>query len=66
MIHQSLSKLKLEYRQVLWLTYFEGLSNKEAAIVMKKSVHNIETLVYRARNALKSQLEMEGFIDEKL
>ncbi len=65
-IHQSLSKLKLEYRQVLWLTYFEGLSNKETAIVMKKSVHNIETLVYRARNALKSQLEMEGFIDEKL
>ena len=65
-IHQSLRKLKPEYQQVLWLIYFEGLSNKEAAIVMKKSVHNIETLVYRARNALKSQLEMEGFIYEEL
>jgi len=65
-VHRSLCKLKSEYQQVLWLVYFEGLSNKEAAAVMKKSVHNIETLVYRARNALKSQLEMEGFIYEEL
>ena len=48
------------------LVYFEEFSHKEAAIVMKKSVHNIETLVYRARKSLKSQLEMEGFIYEEL
>lgn len=65
-VHRSLRKLKPEYQQILWLVYFEELSNKEAAIVMKKSVHNIETLVYRARKALKSQLEMEGFIYEEL
>ncbi|MDE5994241.1 MAG: RNA polymerase sigma factor [Oscillospiraceae bacterium] len=65
-IHQALRKLKPEYRQVLWLIYFEDFSNKEAAAVMKKSVHNIETLVYRARKSLKSQLETEGFIYEKL
>ena len=64
--HRSLCKLKPEYRQVLWLVYFEGLSTKEAAAVMKKTAHNIETLVYRARKALKSQLEMEGFIYEEL
>ncbi len=65
-VHKALRKLKPEYQQVLWLIYFEGFSNKEAAIIMKKSVHNIETLVYRARKSLKSQLEMEGFKYEKL
>ena len=65
-VHRAMRKLKSEYRQILWLIYFEGFSNKEAAAVMKKSVHNIETLVYRARKSLKTQLEMEGFIYEEL
>ena len=65
-VHQALCKLKSEYQQILWLVYFEEFSHKEAAMVMKKSVHNIETLVYRARKSLKSQLEMEGFIYEEL
>ena len=59
-------KLKPEYHQVLWLTYFEGFSNKEVALIMKKSVHNIETLVYRARRAIKEELEKEGFVYEGL
>lgn len=65
-VHRAMDTLKDEYRQVLWLTYFEELSNKETAAVMKKSVHNIETLVYRARNALKKALEKEGFEYEEL
>ena len=36
-IHQALGKLKPEYSQVLWLTYFEDISNKETAKVMKKA-----------------------------
>ncbi len=65
-IHKSLRKLKPQYAQVLWLIYFEGFSNKEVAEVMNKSVHNIETLVYRARKSLKTQLETEGFVYEEL
>lgn len=65
-VHRALKKLKPEYHQVLWLIYFENFSNKEAAKIMGKSVHNIETLVYRARKSLKSQLETEGFTYEKL
>lgn len=65
-VHKALNRLKPEYRQVLWLIYFEDFSNKETAEVMKKSVHNIETLVYRARKALKSELEKEGFKLEEL
>ena len=30
-VHRAMQNLKKEYRQVLWLTYFEGLSNKETA-----------------------------------
>ena len=61
-----MQNLKPEYRQVLWLTYFEELSNQETAVIMHKATHNIETLVYRARQALKKQLEKEGFYNEKL
>ena len=65
-LHRAIGKLKSEYRQVLWLIYFEDFSIKQAAAVIKKSVHSTETLVYRARKALKSQLELEGFVYEEL
>ena len=66
LIHKAIKKLKPEYRQVLWLTYFEDFSNKETAKLMKKSIHNIETLIYRARKALKTELEKEGFTYEDI
>ena len=65
-LHRCLASLKSEYHQALWLYYFEGLSAKEISAVMKKSVHSVETLLYRARNALKRALETEGFNDENL
>jgi len=65
-LHKAMHKLKAEYRQVLWLIYFEELSSKETAKIMKKSVHNIETLAYRARQSLKSELEKECFNYENL
>lgn len=64
-VHMAMGALKPDYRQALWLTYFEGLSNKETAAVMRKSVHSVETLIYRARIALKLQLEKEGFVYEE-
>ncbi len=66
LLHRAMSRLKPEYRQILWLVYFENFSNKEAATVMKKNVHNIETLVYRARLALKEELKKEDFVYEDL
>ena len=32
---------------------------------MKKSVHNIDTLVWRAKKALKAELFKEGFVYEE-
>ena len=65
-LHRCLGRLKSEYHQVLWLYYFEELSAKEIAAIMKKSVPNIDTLLYRARLAVKHELEMEGFDNENL
>ena len=65
-LHRALRKLKTEYRQVLWLEYFEQLSMKETADIMKKSVHSTEMLASRARKALKAQLGKEGIEDERL
>ena len=63
-INKALRKLKTEYQQILWLEYFEQLSMKECAKIMKKSVHGTEMLASRARKALKAQLEQEGFDNE--
>jgi len=65
-VHKAMRKLSSEHQQVLWLIYFEELSSTEAAKIMKKSVRSIESLLYRARKSLRSQLEMEGFDYEKL
>ena len=65
-VHRAMNKLRSEYRQVLWLKYFEGFSSKEAAKIMRKSTHNIETLTYRAKQALRSELIKEGFNYEDL
>lgn len=64
-IHRALDRLKPEYRQILWLTYFEGFTNGQAAMIMKKSKHQIETLAYRAKGALKKELEKEDFSYEE-
>ena len=65
-LHKALESLSSQYRQILWLIYFENFTNREAAIVLKKSVHNTETLLYRAKKSLKSELEKEGYVYEKL
>lgn len=65
-VHQAMQRLNPDYRQVLWLVYFEGLSNGDAALIMKKSHRQIENLLYRAKGALKSELEKEGFVYEEL
>lgn len=58
-IHHALKKLNKDYAQVLYLVFFEGLDNSEAAKVMHKSARQISDLIYRAKKALKSELEKE-------
>lgn len=65
-LQRAMLRLKPEYSQVLWLTYFEELSGSEVAGVMNKSVSAVRTLLYRAKPALKKELEKEGFEYENL
>lgn len=65
-VHKALSELATDYKTILWLIFFEGFSNKEAAIILKKNDRQIKDLLYRAKQSLKSKLEKEGFIYEEL
>lgn len=65
-IHRAMSVLKKEYQQVLYLTFFEGFSNGETALIMRKTKRQIENLIYRAKTALKNELEKEDFVYEDL
>ncbi len=66
LLHRTMRKLKEEYFQVLYLVYFEDFSNEETAKIMKKSKRQIENLIYRAKNTLKTELEKEDFEYENL
>ena len=65
-LHCAMKRLKSEYRQVLYLIYFEELSSAEIAVIMKKNARSVDTLAWRARNALKAELMKEGFVYEGL
>ncbi len=49
-----------EYRDVIYLFYFEEYSIKEICLIMDKTQANIKVLLNRARNKLKKQLEELG------
>ena len=61
-VHKAMDRLAPDYRQILWLAYFEKLSHEEISLVMKKSSRQIRNLLYRAKQALKAELEKEGFV----
>lgn len=60
-LYQAMGQLKAEYREALYLTYFENMSYRDAAAVMGKSEQQITKLVYRGKQNLKTTLEQEGF-----
>lgn len=65
-LHRALAALKPEYRQALYLSYFEEMSNAQVAAVMKKTKRQVENLLHRGRVSLKAQLEKEGYFHEEL
>ncbi|MEG1176785.1 MAG: RNA polymerase sigma factor [Ruthenibacterium sp.] len=60
MLHLSMQQIQPDYREVLYLLYFEGMSYQQAAAVMHKSEKQIANLAYRGKQALRPILEREG------
>lgn len=60
-VRHALSRLKSDYRDVLYLIYFEEMSYDEVATVLKKSRKQVGNLAYRAKQSLEAELVKEGF-----
>ena len=60
-LYAALSKLKKEYRETLFLVYFEELSYRQAAQVLGRTEQQVTNLVYRGKQQLKQLLEQEGY-----
>ena len=59
-LHLCMDELNSDYREALYLTYFEGMSYQQAAEVMGKSVKQITNMVYRGKERLRGLLKREG------
>ena len=59
-LHLCMEEMNPDYREVLYLTYFEGMSYAQAAEVTGKTVKQITNMVYRGKESLRRLLEREG------
>jgi RNA polymerase sigma-70 factor, ECF subfamily len=66
LLYQALSKLKRSYREVIILRKIKELSIKETAEVLDWKESKVKTTLFRGLNALKSQLEKEGYNHEAI
>ena len=57
-IREVLSRLAPQHRAALTLRYLDGLSVPEAATILDRSVAATETLLVRARRALRKTLDV--------
>lgn len=64
-LHFCMKQLQQNYREALYLVYFENMSYAQAAEVMGKSVKQITNMVYRGKHNLRGLLEKEGITDAK-
>ena len=60
-LYQALDRLNPEYRQVLFLIYFEDMSREEVCRVMGKTRRQVYNLTERGRKSLREELVKMGF-----
>ena len=58
-VARALRRLAPRQREAIVLTYYQELSNADAASLMNISVEALESLLARGRRALRAQLENE-------
>ena len=65
-VRRGLEQLCPDYRQALYLAYFEGFDNRQIAAVTGWNRRQVENRLYRAKGALKAILLQEGLDDADL
>ena len=50
----------------LILCFYEGVSNKEAALVLDVSLKALESLIMRAKSGIKEHLKEQKILDEEI
>ncbi|WP_242822979.1 RNA polymerase sigma factor [Syntrophobotulus glycolicus] len=62
-LRQCMEQINPDYREALYLLYFENMSYAQAAQVMGKTTKQIDHLLGRGKKALRPLLEQEGITD---
>jgi len=62
LLNKAVEQLSDDMKIAVHLVYFEELSYEEAAKVMKKNKKQVDNLLYRAKNTLRTILEKEGTV----
>ncbi len=62
-LYDTMEKLPDDYKNVLYLVYFEDMSHEEVAKVMHKTKKQVYNLVFRGKQTLKGLLEEAGIND---
>lgn len=61
-LYAALLRLKPEYREALYLVYFQQLRYRDAAAILGKSEQQVTKLIYHGKQQLKALLLQEGFV----
>jgi len=62
-LHLCLTRIDPAMREAIWLVFFEDMSYKEAAKIMKVNTKKIDNLLARGKKTLRLELEKEGIAD---
>lgn len=65
-LHQAISEVKDEYREVLILRFFDRLSPETIAKIVHKNIKQIYNLIARGKKAVKEILLEKGYVYENL
>ena len=59
-LYDAIETLPQDMKIAIYLVYFENLSYKETATVMKKTVKQVDNLIYRGKKELSALLGKDG------
>lgn len=52
-LYKKINNLKVDYKKAIYLKDLQGLSYKEICYLMNKNIHQVKSLIHRARKKLK-------------